>query len=111
MKGLGLAGMAFLTIFFVTSQGSAQEDKKAKTPSLKGDVGAIELEKNYIILVTPEGKLHTMNFTDKTKVTEVKEDKSAIDKINPGDSATVTYIEKGEDKIIEAIQFKASRRE
>jgi hypothetical protein len=111
MKGLGLAGMAFLTIFLATSQGFAQQDRKAKSPSIKGDVGAIELEKNYIILVTPEGKLHTMSFTDKTKVTELKEERSTLDKINPGDAATVTYIEKGEDKIIEAIQFKGSRRE
>ena len=111
MKGLGLAIAFSLAVLLVSSQGAAQEEKKAKAPSLKGDVGAIELEKNYMILVTPEGKLHTMNFTDKTKITEVKEDRSTIDKINPGDAVTVTYIEKGEDKIIEAIQFKGARRE
>ena len=110
MKGLGLAIAFSLVVLLVPSQGTAQE-QKAKAPSLKGDVGAIELEKNYMILVTPEGKLHTMNFTDKTKVTVVQEEASSIDKINPGDAVTVTYIEKGEDKIIQAIQYKGGRKD
>jgi hypothetical protein len=111
MKKFGLAIVPFLVVLVVASKGLAQQERKAKAPSIKGDVGAIELEKNYVILVTPEGKLHTMNFSDKTKVTMLKEEPSSIDKVNPGDSVTVTYTEKGEDKIIQSIQYKAARRE
>jgi glucose/arabinose dehydrogenase len=39
---------------------------KAKVEKTKGDVGLLDLEKNYMILVTKEGKLVTLDFDQKT---------------------------------------------
>jgi len=40
-----------------------------------GDIGLLEHEKNYMIVVTKEGKLITLDFNSKTKATEIKETK------------------------------------
>src|SRR3989338_7585348 len=41
---------------------------KVKAVKASGDVGLMDLEKNYLILVTKEGKLITADFTGKTTV-------------------------------------------
>ena len=41
--------------------------EKAKATKVAGDVGLLDLEKNYLILVTKEGKLITVDFDAKTK--------------------------------------------
>src|ERR1044071_5268908 len=45
--------------------------EKAKATKVSGDVGLLDLEKNYMILVTKEGKLITIDFDPKTQATEV----------------------------------------
>src|SRR5919197_3598035 len=45
--------------------------EKAKAEKTKGDVGLIDTEKNYMILVTKEGKLVTLDFDSKTKAFEI----------------------------------------
>ncbi len=39
--------------------------EKAKATKVAGDVGLLDLEKNYLILVTKEGKLITVDFDPK----------------------------------------------
>src|SRR5215469_4591922 len=46
-------------------------EAKAKATKVVGDVGLLDLEKNYMILVTKEGKLITVDFDPKTKATEI----------------------------------------
>src|SRR3989338_8182122 len=41
---------------------------KVKPVKASGDIGLLDLEKNYMILVTKEGKLITADFNNKTKV-------------------------------------------
>ena len=65
-----------LSALLVLSTGfaaSAQEEKKKKSEKVSGDVGLLDLEKNYMILVTKEGKLITLDFTQKTKAVLQKE--------------------------------------
>src|SRR5688572_5861422 len=45
--------------------------EKAKVEKTKGDIGLLDTEKNYLIVVTKEGKLITLDFDNKTKVTKV----------------------------------------
>src|SRR6266508_3761884 len=51
------------------------EPAKAKAEKVAGDIGLLDTEKNYMIVVTKEGKLITLDFNSKTKATEIKETK------------------------------------
>jgi len=53
----------------------AEEKKaeKAKGEKVSGDIGLLDTEKNYMIVVTKDGKLVTLDYTAKTKTTELKE--------------------------------------
>src|SRR5687768_6305493 len=93
MKGfLPISGVAAVAFMFMLSACSTQEEvtrkpapapapapaakaeaapAKAKVTKARGDVGLLDTEKNYMILVTKEGKLVTLDFDGKTKVTKV----------------------------------------
>ena len=82
---------------------------KAKPIKAKGDVGLLDLEKNYMILVTKEGKLITADFSDKTKVTKIVPTASKMEDIGLGSSASVEYQTKGEKKIITKVEYKGAK--
>ena len=85
--------------------------EKAKATKLAGDVGLLDTEKNYMILVTKEGKLVTIDFDAKTKATQITPTPSKMAEIGLGSSATVTY-EKAKDKNLATnIEFKAAKGE
>jgi hypothetical protein len=85
--------------------------EKAKATKLAGDVGLLDTEKNYMILVTKEGKLVTIDFDAKTKATKITPTPSKMSEIGLGSSATVTY-EKVKDKnLATGIEFKGAKGE
>jgi hypothetical protein len=85
--------------------------EKAKATKLAGDVGLLDTEKNYMILVTKEGKLVTIDFDAKTKATEITPSASKMSEIGLGSSATVTYQKEKDKNIATAIEFKAAKGE
>jgi len=131
MKSLvWLTGLALLYAVFALSSCATQEDmakpaakpapiveaKKApppaKAPEVKvkpvkasGDVGLLDLEKNYLILVTKEGKLITADFTAKTKVTKLVPQPAKMSDIDLGQTATVTYTTKGAKKVAQSVEY------
>ena len=111
MKSIFLALFAFLFSFILVSPISAQEKKaeKQKAEKVSGDVGLLDLEKNYMILVTKEGKLVTLDFDKKTKVTVLKEDTAKMSDIGLGSSASIEYAEKGEKKSLSRIEFTPAK--
>ena len=71
-------GLGILMVLFVARPIAAQEKKaekgkteKAKAEKVTGDIGLLDTEKNYMIVVTKDGKLVTVDFNDKTKVTQL----------------------------------------
>src|SRR6188508_2545879 len=46
--------------------------EKAKATKLAGDVGLLDTEKNYMIIVSKDGKLVTIDFDPKFQPTELK---------------------------------------
>ena len=85
--------------------------EKAKATKVAGDVGLLDTEKNYMILVTKEGKLVTVDFDAKTKATQIDPTPAKMVDIGLGSSATVTY-EKVKDKnIATGVEFKAAKGE
>lgn len=107
MKSLLLGAIAVCVSLLLVSPISAQEKKaeKQKAEKVSGDVGLLDTEKNYMILVTKEGKLITLDFDKKTKVTVLKEEKAKMAHIGLGSSASIEYTEKGDKKILTKIEF------
>ena len=102
----------------VIGQDKKAEEKKAEKPAEKakaekvsGDIGLLDTEKNYMIVVTKEGKLITLDFDQKTKVTELKESQVKMAEIGLGSSAIVEYTQKGEKNILGKSEFTPAKGE
>ena len=96
------------------SEDKKSEEKKAekaKAEKVAGDIGLLDTEKNYMIVVTKDGKLVTVDFNQKTKVTELKEKPAKMSDICLGSSATVEYTKKGEKNFLSKIEFLPAKGE
>ena len=87
------------------------EPAKAKAEKVAGDIGLMDTEKNYMIVVTKEGKLVTLDFNTKTKVTEIKETKVKMTDVGLGSSASVEYVTKGEKNLLTKMEFTPAKGE
>ena len=85
--------------------------EKAKATKVVGDVGLLDLEKNYMILVTKEGKLVTVDFDAKTKATQIDPTPTKIGEVGLGSSAVVQYTKEGDKNIATSLEFKAAKGE
>jgi len=133
MKDLiSLSGMAAVAAMFVLSACSSQEEvtrkpaaaapkpaatakaeaapAKAKVTKASGDVGLLDTEKNYMILVTKDGKLVTLDFDDKTKVSKRTPTPGKMADVALGSSATVTYTTEGSKNVASALQYDAKAK-
>jgi hypothetical protein len=138
MKGLfPVIGVAASSILFVMSGCSSQEEmarkpepaaapapaakaeakapaekaEKAKATKLAGDVGLLDLEKNYMILVTKDGKLVTLDFDPKLQPTQRTPTPAKIADIGLGSSAVVQYTKQGEKNVASNIEFVPAKGE
>jgi hypothetical protein len=83
--------------------------EKAKATKVAGDVGLLDTEKNYLILVTKEGKLVTLDFDAKTKATQIDPTPAKIADVGLGSSAVVQYTKDGEKNIASSVEFKPAK--
>lgn len=83
---------------------TAQEKKKAE--KARGDVGLLDLDKNYMILVTKEGKLITLDFNDKTKVTALEAKVVKMNEVGLGSSAEVEFTDSDDKKVVTRMEFR-----
>jgi hypothetical protein len=88
-----------------------EEPAKAKAEKIAGDIGLLDTEKNYMIVVTKEGKLVTLDFNTKTKVMQIKETKVKMTDVGLGSSASVEYVTKGEKNFLTKMQFTPAKGE
>ena len=91
------------------AEAKAAAPAKAKAEKATGDVGLIDTEKNYLILVTKQGKLVTLDFDQKTKVTRLTPTPAKMTDIGLGNSATVTYTKKNDKNFASGIEYKAKK--
>jgi hypothetical protein len=91
------------------AKASAEKSEKAKASKAAGDVGLLDTEKNYMILVTKEGKLVTLDFDQKTKVTQITPTPGKITDIGLGSSATVTYQEDKGKNVATALEYRPAK--
>jgi hypothetical protein len=106
--GVGLAGLIAISVAVPVV---AQEKKaeKAKAEKVSGDIGLLDTEKNYMIVVTKDGKLVTIDYNQKTKVTELKQSAAKMSDIGLGASAAAEYTQKGGKNYLSKIEFKAAK--
>jgi hypothetical protein len=136
MKSLvTVTGVVFLWMVFALSSCAVQDDKamkpaappapaakaeakappaekapeKAKATKVAGDIGLLDLEKNYLILVTKDGKLVTLDFDQKTKATQITPTPGKIADIGLGSSATVTYSSDKGKNVATGVEYKAAK--
>jgi nucleoid-associated protein YgaU len=83
--------------------------EKAKATKVAGDVGLLDLEKNYLILVTKEGKLITVDFDAKTKATQIDPTPAKIADVGLGSSAVVQYTKEGDKNVATALEYKPAK--
>jgi hypothetical protein len=113
MRQLLFFGAAVVSMTFLAGPVGAQEKKaeKAKAQKVAGDIGLLDTEKNYMIVVTKEGKLVTVDYTAKTKVTELKPSQAKMSDIGLGSKAAVEYVEKGGKNVLTKIEFMPAKGE
>jgi hypothetical protein len=84
---------------------------KAKVSKANGDVGLLDTEKNYMILVTKDGKLVTLDFDSKTKVTKIVPTPSKIGDVGLGSTASVLYTKEGNKNVATKLDFRPAKGE
>lgn len=106
-----VGGLAILLGVAVAQPIMAQEEKaeKAKAEKVSGDIGLLDTEKNYMIVVTKDGKLVTIDYNQKTKVTELRPSDAKMTDIGLGSSASVQYTKKGDKNFISSIEFTPAK--
>jgi hypothetical protein len=119
-KIAGVAGVllaASLALPVIAQEQKADEAKKgtepakAKAEKVAGDIGLLDTEKNYMIVVTKEGKLVTLDFNTKTKAVEIKETKVKMADVGLGSSASVEYVTKGDKNFLTKMDFTPAKGE
>jgi len=115
--GLAVLLAAVMIVSVAAQEKKADEAKKggepakAKAEKVVGDIGLLDTEKNYMIVVTKEGKLITLDFNSKTKATEIKETKVKMGDVGLGSSANVEYVTKGEKNFLTKMEFTPAKGE
>ena len=106
-----VGGLALLMAVGLISPVIAQEKKaaKAKAEKVSGDIGLLDTEKNYMIVVTKDGKLVTIDFNQKTKVTALKPSAAKMSDIGLGSKASVQYTKKGDKNYLTSVEFTAAK--
>ena len=87
------------------------EPAKAKAEKVAGDIGLLDTEKNYMIVVTKEGKLITLDYNSKTKAQEIKQTKVKMAEVGLGSSARVEYVTKGDKNFLTKMDFTPAKGE
>src|SRR5258706_2856256 len=93
------------------AEAKANGGEKAKAEKAKGDVGLLDTDKNYLILVTKEGKLITLDFDQKTKATMLEEKPAKMSDVGLGSSTDVEYVTHGDRKEVTTMAFKPAKGE
>jgi hypothetical protein len=85
--------------------------EKAKATKIAGDVGLLDTEKNYMIIVTKDGKLVTIDYDAKFQPTMRTPTPSKIADIGLGSSATVQYTKQGDKNVASSIEYVPAKGE
>ena len=85
--------------------------EKAKATKLAGDVGLLDTEKNYMILVTKDGKLVTLDFDPKFQPVEKTPHPAKMADVGLGSSAVVQYTKQGDKNVATSVEYLPAKGE
>jgi len=85
--------------------------EKAKATKIAGDIGLLDTEKNYLIVVTKDGKLVTIDFDPKFQPTELKPEPAKVADIGLGSQAVVQYTKQGEKNVATSVEYRPAKGE
>jgi hypothetical protein len=85
--------------------------EKVKATKLAGDIGLLDTEKNYMILVTKEGKLITIDFDTKFQAIQKTPHDAKVADVGLGSSAVVQYTKQGEKNVAQSVEFVPAKGE
>jgi hypothetical protein len=109
-------GLGILMVLFVALPVAAQEKKtekgkteKAKAEKVAGDIGLLDTEKNYMIVVTKDGKLVTIDFDQRTKVTALVPSPAKMSDVGLGSAASIQYTKKGDKNYLTGIEYRVKK--
>jgi hypothetical protein len=85
--------------------------EKAKATKLAGDVGLLDTEKNYLIVVSKDGKLVTIDFDPKFQPTELKPEPAKVADIGLGSQAVVQYTKQGDKNVATSVEYRPAKGE
>jgi hypothetical protein len=108
---IGIALALALALPAFAQEKKAAEPAKAKAEKVAGDIGLLDTEKNYMIVVTKDGKLVTVDYSAKTKVTQLRDTKAKMADVGLGSSAQVEYVTKGEKNFLTKMIFRPAKGE
>jgi hypothetical protein len=137
MKSVFPSGVAVVSLMFALSACTTQEEmaskpapkpaapapapeakapaekapEKAKATKLAGDIGLLDTEKNYLILVTKEGKLVTIDFDSKFQAIARTPHDAKVADVGLGSSAAVQYTKQGEKNVATSVEFVPAKGE
>ena len=90
---------------------AAKKAAPAKATKIAGDIGLLDTEKNYLIVVTKDGKLVTVDYDPKFQPTMRSSKPSKVADIGLGSSATVTYTKQGDKNIASSVEYLPAKGE
>ena len=93
------------------AESTKTEPAKAKAEKVSGDIGLLDTEKNYMIVVTKDGKLVTLDINSKTKTTQLVDSKVKMADVALGSKAQVEYVVKGEKNFLTKMIFVPAKGE
>ncbi len=108
-RSIYLGVLAIMLSLLMAAPLMAQQKRK-KAKRARGSVGLVNLEKNYMILVTPKGKLITVEFDGKTKVIKLLPVKGKTKDIRLRANASIRYVVKGDKNILKSIKIESRAR-
>ena len=93
------------------AESTKTEPAKAKAEKVSGDIGLLDTEKNYMIVVTKDGKLVTLDINSKTKTTQLVDSKVKMADVALGSKAQVEYVVKGEKNFLTKMIYVPAKGE
>jgi hypothetical protein len=93
------------------AKAETKTEAKAAATKLAGDVGLLDTEKNYMILVTKEGKLVTVDFDPKFQPTQREMKPAKVADIGLGSAAVVQYTLDGDKNVASNVEYVPAKGE
>ena len=89
----------------------AEKAEKAKATKVAGDIGLLDQDKHYMIVVTKAGKLVTIDYDPKFQPVELKPEPAKVSDTGLGSQAVVQYTKQGDKNVATSVEYRPAKGE